>query len=258
MRISQRKVYPLTDKTRRRSVINRRLSRYRSTGLLAIALFTLCLVTGFAAGTANAQETEAGDSSGLSADEAARQLANPNTPLASLTLKTQYRWYDGDIPDADNQDNLYFLFQPVFPFPIARTDTEEGEILDQIFFRPAFPFIVDQPVFDLNSGGFDDVDGFGDIVLDIAWGRNYPSGLLTAVGAVSSIPTGKGELSTDTWTLGPEVFVGQFERWASTGSSRIINGTSAGPRIEIRASRPSSPSSTTSPVADGRSARRAP
>jgi hypothetical protein len=40
-----------------------------------------------------------------SAEEVARELANPNNSLASLTFKNQYRLYTGDLPNADDQDN---------------------------------------------------------------------------------------------------------------------------------------------------------
>ncbi|MCB9911398.1 MAG: hypothetical protein H6827_00230 [Planctomycetes bacterium] len=52
--------------------------------------------------TVNAR-LQAGAPQELSAAETARQLANPNSPLASLTLKSQMRWYGGDLPGADDQ-----------------------------------------------------------------------------------------------------------------------------------------------------------
>ena len=54
-----------------------------------------------------------------SADEIAAELANPNTVVATLTLKTQYRWFTGDLPDAGSQSNPMLLFQPSFPFKLA-------------------------------------------------------------------------------------------------------------------------------------------
>ena len=162
---------------------------------------------------APAKEGSASPSEGLTAEEAARELANPNTPLASLTLKTQYWGYAGNLPDAKGQGNLGFVFQPAFPFPIARTQTAEGPVLDQIFLRPAFPVFVDKPVFSAARGRFDKVSGMGDIAFDLAWGRNYLSGLLLAGGVVSSLPTGKDGLTSGTWTAGPEVFVGKFYKW---------------------------------------------
>jgi len=175
-----------------------------ATFLVAAATAILCYGVLFPA-AALAEESDA--------DEIARNLANPNTPLATLTLKTQYRGYDGTLPEASDQSNLSFLFQPSFPFPLGKA--EAGRPLDQIFFRPAFPFVVDQPVY--GAGGFEGETGFGDIGFDLAWGRNYPAGVLLVVGAVNSVPTGKEGLSSEMWGLGPEVFLGYFQQWGVLG-----------------------------------------
>ena len=79
----------------------------------------------------------------LSAEEAAKELANPNTALATLNFKNQIRFFDGDLPDANGQVGYTLLFQPSFPFPLANGDT--------LFFRTGIPLHVSQPVFDLSS-----------------------------------------------------------------------------------------------------------
>lgn len=137
----------------------------------------------------------------LSSEEAARQLANPNTPLASLTLKSQWTHWSGDLPGAEGHDSQTFLFQPNFPFPVSKTDT--------IFVRPAFPYLVDQPVVD-GSGNVEAKTGFGDMGMDLAYGRTTGSGLLMAGGLITSLPTGADRLSSDTWTLGPEFLIGRI------------------------------------------------
>ena len=43
----------------------------------------------------------------LTAEEAAKELANPNTPLASLNFKSQFRWFDGDLPNDRWSIKLY-------------------------------------------------------------------------------------------------------------------------------------------------------
>ena len=53
---------------------------------------------------------------GKSADQVAKDLANPNNSLANLTFKNQFRWFKGDLPGADDQNSYTLLFQPVFPF----------------------------------------------------------------------------------------------------------------------------------------------
>jgi hypothetical protein len=49
------------------------------------------------------------------ADEIAKELANPNTPLATLNLKLQFRGFEGSLPDANNQSGTTILFQPSLP-----------------------------------------------------------------------------------------------------------------------------------------------
>ncbi|MHC4166475.1 MAG: hypothetical protein ACYSWQ_05920 [Planctomycetota bacterium] len=46
-------------------------------------------------------QVAAQESSGESADEIAQKLANPNTPLASLNFRLQYRTFEGALPHAD-------------------------------------------------------------------------------------------------------------------------------------------------------------
>lgn len=105
-----------------------------------------------------------------SATELARELSNPNTALASLSFKNQFRWFEGDLPDADDQSSYTLLFQPVLPFPLAKKGTS-------ILWRPAVPFIVDQPVwmiqgkpiFEVAELDFADETGLGDIAMDLAY-----------------------------------------------------------------------------------------
>lgn len=114
----------------------------------------------------------------MSTEETARQLANPNTPLASLTLKNQWTHWEGSLPCADGLDSQTFPFQPSFPFPINDTDL--------IFLRPAFPYLADQPVVDA-AGHVRSASGFGDMAMDLSFGRTTKSGLVMAAGLITSI-----------------------------------------------------------------------
>lgn len=147
--------------------------------------------------------TGAGGAAEPSADEIAKSLANPNTPLASQTFKFQYRTFDGDLPHADDQSSTMVLYQPAFPFPLDNGAT--------VFFRPAVPIFFDQPVFDASEGDFDSSNGLGDIGFDLAYGRTTQSGVLWALGMVSTLPTAtEDELGPDRWSLGPEVLIGKL------------------------------------------------
>ena len=142
----------------------------------------------------------------LSAEEAARELANPNTALATLNFRNQIHFYDGDLPGANGQVGYTLLFQPSFPFPLDNGNT--------IFFRPGIPLHVSQPVFDLSSQDFDDKFGLGDIGFDLAYGSTSSSGEILAAGMAGTLPTatssslGRGQL-----TLGPEILVGVVRDW---------------------------------------------
>jgi len=149
---------------------------------------------------------------GKSADELAKELNNPNNSVAKLTFKSQYRWYKGDLPDADNQSNFTLLFQPVFPFSLGQTEEHKSVL----FARPAIPFVFDQPVPTVENGQFDynKVSAMGDWVFDMAYGRTYKSGWLWLAGVVNTLP-----LATDSaiggkqWRIGPEAVLGYIQKW---------------------------------------------
>jgi len=202
--------------------------------ILLPLLFVTLLLSLPAAAEDNTLETK----KELSVDEVARELANPNTPLASLTLKNQYRLYTGDLLHANDQHSFTVLFQPSFPMTIGRTKTAEGEIKDMLFFRPAFPLIIDQPVFDVSKADFRHVTGMADIGFDLMLGRSYPSGIVVGAGIVTSIPTGKKELSYRTWTLGPEGVLASVNRWG-VAAIRLSHEWNIGGPVDV-------PTSTTS------------
>jgi len=149
------------------------------------------------------------------ADEIARELANPNNSLANLTLKLQYRTFDGNLPGASDQDSMTALFQPVFPFSLGETSSGGKATF---FARPAIPYFFNQPTFNSGTGRFEDVAGMGDIVADFAYGVTEKNGLLWALGGVTSLPTATdSRLGNGQWTLGPEFLIAKFEEWGLYG-----------------------------------------
>lgn len=160
-----------------------------SAGLLALSL----------SAPAFSQDNQGGT---LSADEATRELANPNTSLASLTFRNQVRTYNGDLPDADEQSGYTMLFQPVFPLVLGTT--AEG-VSHKLFVRPAIPLQLGQPTF---NGTFNDASGLGDIGFDIAYGLSYANGFQIAAGVAGSLPTATGQVPGGNTSLGPEIFTG--------------------------------------------------
>lgn len=148
---------------------------------------------------------QAQDGGASSTDKAAKELMNPNTSLASLTFRNQYRWYDGDLPDADGQSNFTLLFQPVFPITFGE---DEDGVTHKLFVRPAFPIQVKQPTFSASRGGFDDASGLGDIGYDIAYGASWKNGWQFAGGLIGTLPTATGDVPGGNTNIGPEIFTG--------------------------------------------------
>jgi hypothetical protein len=165
-----------------------------------------------------------------SADEIARELANPNTALASLTFKNTFTQYEGRLPDANSETGFTTLFQPSLPFPL-----ENG---DKIIWRPAVPLVSDMPVFDPIQSDFDSESGMGDIGFDLIYAKTSATGVLTGIGIIASIPTATEDaLGRDKWTLGPELFLGKVtetavygtlvnHQWDVAGSDDIVEDVS--------------------------------
>jgi len=198
--------------------------RWQMAKYVCLAARTAAVLFAMAAMPADAQNNpelvppgSVGALPGKTTDEVARELANPNNSLASLTFKNQFRWYTGSFPDANNQDNYTLLFQPVFPFPLKPTDSG-GKA--NLFVRPAIPLLTNQPVPTASSGqlGFDKVTALGDIGFDVGYGVTEKSGLLWAYGMVGTLPTAtNSEVAGKQLRLGPEALFAKFEKWGLYG-----------------------------------------
>ena len=151
----------------------------------------------------------------MSADDVAKNLANPNSDLAQLKFQNRWYSYDGSLPKADNESNYTLLFQPIFPFSIGENTNGDKQT---IFFRPAFPILHQQPVFKESKGSFSDVSAVGDIGFDLAYGVSQKDGLLWAVGMVGTLPTATDEdVTGGQLRLGPEVLLAQTTDWGLYG-----------------------------------------
>ena len=170
--------------------------------LLTLLAIGLGLIAG--SGTALAAEK--------SADEVAKELANPTTSLASLNASFLYSQFRGDLPNSRDQDSWQFQFQPSFPFPVGNGNN--------IIVRPLIPVFLDQPVFDANKGDFDDKGlELGDISGDLVLGGTTKTGFLRMGGLSWSLPT-----ATSSWAgsgqvrLGPEAALGIVRKWGIVGA----------------------------------------
>jgi hypothetical protein len=194
---------------------DKRIYKKYPTGInLLFTALLLALIVFGASLSARAAETGGQEKS---VDEVARELANPNSSLATLTLKNQYRWYTGDLPGADNQDNYTMLFQPVFPLSLPKDDSGNAR---NVFVRPGFPMLFDQPVPRVENGAldWDGVTALGDIGFDIAYGVSAKSGFIWAVGMVGTLPTATdSDVAGRQLRLGPEFILAKFEKWGLYG-----------------------------------------
>ena len=152
-----------------------------------------------------------GGAAAPSAAEMAAELSNPNTAVATMTFKNQFRWFEGSLPGASEEWSYTLLFQPALPFVL-----DSG---DKILWRPAVPILFGQPTFDAEAGGFEGKAGLGDIAFDLAFAPKLETkSLLFAVGMITSLPTATDDaLGTKRWTLGPELLIGKMSPWGLIG-----------------------------------------
>ncbi|MDX2417344.1 MAG: hypothetical protein QNK19_07775 [Xanthomonadales bacterium] len=152
-----------------------------------------------------------------SADEIAKELANPAGSMASLNFNLEYKDYKGDLNKADNQNSTTLTFQPALPFPVG----DKGR---KIIFRPLFSMPIDQPVFDPANNNFEDADfALGDTTFDLVYAgtemQTKKDGYLWGIGLAGTLPTATEEaLQGDQWRFGPEVFGGIIREWGIVGA----------------------------------------
>lgn len=139
----------------------------------------------------------ANEDSNQTVEQAAKELANPNTAYASINLKLQYSGgYDG------GGDSFATVLQPTLPFPM-----DNG---DKIIFRPAVSYVHN----DFDTGSTTnaihmDQSGISDISFDLAYAPKMEGGTIAAFGVFASLPTGSSELTADQFAVGPEFMYGK-------------------------------------------------
>ena len=119
-----------------------------------------------------------------SADDLAKELSNPNSPSASLTFKQTYTSLDGKLRGASDQSSNVSLCQPVFPFPLGDSGTAN------LFIRPAFAYVWQQPVYDPATSTFSNRSGWADVGLTwLSGALLMPDWWSSVVSKVQSRPT---------------------------------------------------------------------
>jgi hypothetical protein len=181
---------------------------YRSIEVATSTVTEIRMSKDGATATAKGGPKAAGNKGGpaaASADEIAAQLANPNSPVANLTFKNKFTWFEGDLPDADNQSMYTLLFQPTLPFVL-----DSGS---RVIWRPAIPLLFDKPVFNSSTSEFDGESGLGDIGFDLIYVPKIKrKDILFGCGFITALPTGtKSSLTSGQWSLGPEMIIGKLD-----------------------------------------------
>lgn len=153
----------------------------------------------------------AGELDGKSADDIAKELANPNTPLTSLRFRLQHFSYEGDLPNANSQSSTLLNLQPTLPFPL-----DNGH---NIWVRPSIPLIFDQPSFNTANQTFDSTFGLADIVFDVQYGKAVKQGFLWSAGGSITLPTATDEsLGSNKWSAGPGFQIGHMGKKSVLGT----------------------------------------
>lgn len=166
-----------------------------------------CLIVFAISGKAQDDDQTKGDAK--SADEIAKELANPNNVMGTLNFNFDYINYQGDLPDAGSQNSFTIGFQPVLPIPLNKTTN--------IFARPQIPFTITQPTF--GADGFENQGvSLGNISADVAIGKTFPSKTVGIIGVFAAFRTASNEALRSPYTLlGPEIAVGQIFDWGVLG-----------------------------------------
>jgi hypothetical protein len=153
--------------------------------------------------------SDAGGSAQPSAAEMAQKLANPTNPIMTIGNNIDLVTFKGDLPGAEEESSVRYLFQTSFPFKLS-----DGK--GTVFFRPAIPVFFNEPVPD-GTGNFDSKGmDLGDIGFDFSWGNTSKTGLIYGGGVVGLLPTATDDaLGKDKWALGPEALFGKIGSWGA-------------------------------------------
>jgi hypothetical protein len=173
-----------------------------------VTLFFVVIISSFVAVQPAFAQENIGETK-KSADEIAKELANPNTVLGTLNFNFDYINYQGDLPNAGSQNSFTLGFQPVLPIPLSETVN--------LFVRPNIPLYLTQPTYGAN--GFENQGvNLGNISADIAIGKTFPSKTVGVIGVFGSFRTATNDALRSNYTLlGPEIAVGQIFKWGVVG-----------------------------------------
>lgn len=146
----------------------------------------------------------------MTAQEAATELVNPNSPLGRMTMQFK-RWsFESNSLDASSIAAYSVALESSLPFPVSN-----GGL---IRFRPNIPVYFQYPVVEPTSQKIEQRSGLADITFDLAYGKRNASGVLFAFGIAATLPTATAdELGNDCFSLGPEMLISINPKWGVLG-----------------------------------------
>jgi hypothetical protein len=217
-------------------------SFYRGLTHVVLVLVLVLPITSLAIDSENNTIADtAAPGSEKSLDQLAAEMSNPLAAFTSFAYGLDYRTYQGEMPDADDQSSTTHILQAVIPF--AQKDGQ-GFVL-----RLALPYVDDQPIYWVNQeyskkgyaewlmrqqdptvygqGYWDPTHGHtDDLATDLVYGGVDDNGFILQYGLAGRFPT-----SSDTSNarqqliLGPEINVGRMADWGTYGAlvSHVID-----------------------------------
>ena len=141
------------------------------------------------------------------------KLADPTANIWALSFNIQGpTFYDGDLNDGSPEVGGNVIFEPVMPFPLYGTGTNQWKMIT----RPIIPIIFSQPIPKGSVDDFNHVGGIGDIEIPLLF--NPPTRMtkhwIFAAGPVFEFPTSTDDtLGNQQFAVGPAVVVGYHNKF---------------------------------------------
>jgi hypothetical protein len=141
----------------------------------------------------------------------AAKLANPSAPVMALQSFLDVKQNGGSAPGA-HRATFAYTFQPAIPFP-----TKRGNVI----FRPLIPVEFGAP-YATGAGTVDTYVGFGNISLEVLYGKTLKNGLMAMGGFGLGFPSATKREARADWSLGPNLVLGYASKktgnvWGALG-----------------------------------------
>jgi len=198
---------------------------------LSLAFLLLLPVAGLAANDDSDDDEDKDLWIDLSLDEIAKELSNPVTGLATIDNVFEYRFYQGDLPAADDEQAYIYKFRPSLPIRLSNGKN--------LIFRATVPINGEQPIYAADEqyspflirqiastiptdGTFDNRHGhthLADISFDVAYGGVSDNGFISMYGIATVWPSSQDlSQSRDQVLIGPDLAFGKMTDWGVYGA----------------------------------------